>query len=90
MKILNAKTQETTELENTHQNIIDTISWVNKYASKPFEFVKFNTLVQINDINIDVDAIREIWNGDGWTRMEMHNGSSVTLYEFGKIRTFIF
>jgi len=90
MTILNTKTNQTTELENTHENIIDTISWVNKYASKPFEFSKSNSLVEINEICIDVDAVKEIWNGDGWTRIETSNGSSVTLYEFGKIRTFIF
>jgi hypothetical protein len=90
MKIVNAITKEIIEVENTHQNIIDAIKLVNKYAPKPFEISEFQNLICINETNICIDAIREIWQGDGWVRIEMPLGTSVTLFEFGKIRTFIF
>lgn len=90
MKILNVKTQETTEVENTYQNVFDAIKVINQYAPKPFEITSFKDLVCINDTNIGIKAIREIWIGDGWVRFDMPSGTSVTLFEFGKIRTFIF
>lgn len=97
MIVKNIQTGKSTIMENTYGNVSHMLDSVNKYAVNKFTFKPnsddklLSIEHRLDNVNICINNITEIWIGDGYVRVAMKNGTTcVTLYEFGKIQTFLF
>lgn len=85
IKLKNILTQNTTEITNDYHTVLYAISWINLYAKNKFEFKNIaNTFIDFKNATISLESIVEIWQADGYVRIQTKS-ASVTLYEFETI-----